>query len=192
MTDTRNIVDKYKNNDFLKWTEEMIKDDLKCTNFPYAVMMENFAGDFTLGSVIRSANAFGASRVFYYGEKKYNKRGTVGTHLYSDIIHLSSIGAVQELKKDYTFVGLEIGLPSCQSIYNYVWPRKPLIILGEEGRGISKEVLDLCDSLVYIPQYGSVRSVNAAVAGSIAMNDYLTKLHASQNESSETRRKTYF
>lgn len=181
MTDTRNIVDKYKNHNFLAWTEEMIKDDLKHTNFPYAVMMENFVGDFCLGSVIRSANAFGCSRIFYYGEKKYNKRGTVGTHLYSDIIHLSSIGAVQELKKDYTFVGLEIGLPSCQSIYNFVWPKKPLIILGEEGRGISQEVIELCEKLVFIPQYGSVRSVNAAVAGSIAMNDYLAKLEKSKN-----------
>jgi len=38
--------------------------------------------------------------------------------------------------------------------------------------GISDEILDICDDYVYIQQRGSVRSMNAAVAGSIAMNSF--------------------
>jgi tRNA G18 (ribose-2'-O)-methylase SpoU len=37
-------------------------------------------------------------------------------------------------------------------------------------------MLELCDKFVYIEQYGSVRSLNAAVASSIAMNDFVMKV----------------
>ena len=60
--------DKYKK--LTKWTTELIKDDLKKNAFPFAVLMENFMGDFNIGTVIRSANAFGASEVFYLGDDR--------------------------------------------------------------------------------------------------------------------------
>lgn len=174
--DTRNVVDKYKNTRFTKWTEELIREDIKKTQFPYAILMENFVGDFCISSLIRSANAFGASKVFYYGRKKFDKRGCVGAYIYTDVVHLETLDQVKVLKDQYFFVGLEISDKLvCKSIYDYQWYDNSLIILGEEGVGITPETLAICDELVYIPQYGSVRSLNAAVAGSVAMNDYICK-----------------
>jgi tRNA G18 (ribose-2'-O)-methylase SpoU len=173
MKSNYNVIDKYKL--LTKWTTELIKDDLKKNAFPFAVLMENFMGDFNIGTVIRSANAFGASEVFYLGRKKYDKRGTVGTHHYTDIKHLKDHNELVKLKEKYTFVAFENTVSNAVPVSKFEWPRIPLIILGEEGIGLTPDTLELCDNFVYIPQFGSVRSLNAAVAGSIAMNDYVSK-----------------
>lgn len=174
-SDNRNIVDKYKYDRLTKWSTELIKRDLQTNAFPFAVLMENFQGDFNLSSVLRSCNAMNGREMFYLGRKQYDRRGTVGTHHYTDIINIKNRDELLKLKSRYTFVALENSVPHAESIYDFVWPDNPLIILGEEGVGITPETLQLCDRCVFIPQYGSVRSMNAAVAGSIAMNDFVTK-----------------
>lgn len=173
-----NVTDKYKLDRLTKWTTELIKKDLQQKSFPFAVMMENLVGDFNLSSVLRSCNAMNGREMFYLGRKQYDRRGTVGTHHYTDIINLKDRENLIKLKDRYTFVALENSVPQAESIYNFVWPDNPLIIIGEEGVGITQETLALCDRYVFIPQFGSVRSMNAAVAGSIAMNDFLMKFHA--------------
>jgi tRNA G18 (ribose-2'-O)-methylase SpoU len=174
-TDTRNITDKYKHDRLTKWTTELIKKDLQQNSFPFAVMMENFVGDFNLSSVLRSCNAMNGREMFYLGRKQYDRRGTVGTHHYTDLINVKTREELLKLKERYTFVALENSVAQAEPIYDFVWPENPLIIIGEEGVGITPETLELCDRYVYIPQYGSVRSMNAAVAGSIAMNDFVAK-----------------
>ncbi len=173
--DNRNIADRYKHDRLVKWTTEMIKSDLQQKSFPFAVMMENFVGDFNLSSVLRSCNAMNGREMFYLGRKQYDRRGTVGTHHYTDLINVKTREELLKLKERYTFVALENSVAQAEAIYDFVWPENPLIIIGEEGVGITPETLALCDKFVFIPQYGSVRSLNAAVAGSIAMNDFIAK-----------------
>lgn len=176
-----NIIDKYKWDRVTKWTTELIREDLQKTAFPYAVLMENFAGDFNIGTVIRNANAFNAKKVYYLGNKRYDKRGTVGTHHYTNVNHIGTIEDLKKLKEEYTFVGIENTVPSALPLAKFEWPSNPLIILGEEGIGITPETLALCDSCVFISQWGSVRSLNAAVAGGIVMNDFITKYNVKNN-----------
>ena len=170
-----NITDKYKHDRLTKWTTELIKKDLKTSSFPCAVLMENFLGDFNIGTVIRNSNAFNVSEVYYLGMKRYDKRGTVGTYHYTDIIHLKHHEELEKLKEKYVLVGLENSVEGAVSMANFEWPDNSLIVVGEEGVGITKETLKLCDKFVFIPQYGSVRSLNAGVASGIAINDYVTK-----------------
>lgn len=175
LPDNRNIVDKYKYDRLTKWTTEMIKGDLQKSAFPCAVLMENLLGDFNLGSCLRSANAMNAREMFYLGNKKYDKRGTVGTHHYTEITHIPDAKKLIELKDKYVFIALENTVEEAQTLYDFEWPDNSLIIIGEEGVGITKETLSLCDKYVYIPQYGSVRSLNAASALSISLYDYVSK-----------------
>ena len=44
-----------------------------------------------------------------------------------------------------------------------------LVCVGSEGRGLSRELLDLCDGEVIIPMRGAAESLNAAVAAAILM-----------------------
>lgn len=174
--DNRNVKDLYK-----AWTEDLIREDLKKRSFNFAILMENFVGDFNIGSVLRSCNAFGGKEMYYYGRKHYDRRGTVGTHHYTSMIHVPTREALLELKNKYTFVALENTVAGAQPLSDFEWVDNPLIVVGEEGVGITNDMLELCDKFVYIPQYGSVRSLNAAVASSIAMNDFVTKTVVKEN-----------
>jgi len=157
-------------------SRDEIKYHCKSNSKPYAVMMAQVMGDFNFASVIRSANAFGSEKVFYFGKKRFDRRGTCGTHLYIDVEYLSTQEEIENLKKEYVFVALEnINRTHYLSDFSWKTDKKPLIIIGEEGTGIPKEVLSLCDFQVEIEQFGSVPSVNAAIAASIAMNDFVTK-----------------
>jgi tRNA G18 (ribose-2'-O)-methylase SpoU len=170
-----NVSDRYKNDRHIRWTVDLIKQDLQQKAFPYAVCMENFQGDFNLSSVIRGCNAFNGKEMFYLGKKDWDRRGTVGTHHYTSVNRLKTREDLLKLKDTYTFVALENSVPGAVKMDSFEWPENPLIIIGEEGVGITPETLELCDHFVYIPQFGSVRSLNAAVAGSIAMYDFTTK-----------------
>jgi tRNA (guanosine-2'-O-)-methyltransferase len=50
------------------------------------------------------------------------------------------------------------------------------MLFGEEGRGLSQEAIESADDIVYIPQLGSVRSLNLGTASGIAMYDYCSKM----------------
>lgn len=170
-----NVSDKYKFDRLTKWTKELIREDVQKNSFPYAVAMENWQGDFNLSSCLRAVNAMGGSEMYYLGNRHWDRRGAVGVQHYTEIKHLKNREELLRLKSKYVFVGLENTVDGAQSIYDYKWDKNSLIILGEEGVGITKETLELCDKFVYIPQYGSVRSMNAAAAASIALYDYTAK-----------------
>ena len=174
--DSRNIADKYKQDRLTKWTTELIREDLQKNCFPYAVVMENFAGDFNIGTVVRNANAFNARCVYYLGNKHWDRRGAVGTHNYTDVKRIKTREELSKLKEEYTFVGVENSVPAAMPLAEFKWPLNTLLIIGEEGVGITPETLALCDHYVYIPQFGSVRSLNAGVASGIVMNDLITKI----------------
>lgn len=166
-----NVIDEYKS-----LTVEQIKEEVAKKSLPFAVCMQHIQYDNNIAAVIRSANAFGARKVFYFGKKKYDKRAAAGVYNYTPVSFLDSIEALKDLKKDYTFVGLDnIPEKNPTSVSKFVWKPNTLMIVGSESMGLVPEVLDLCDHFVQIEQRGSVRSLNAATAASIAMYDYCSK-----------------
>lgn len=168
----RNVIDKYKD-----LPTEEIKKELQQTSFPAAALMSQVDGDFNFSCIIRSANSFNLSKVYYYGKKGYDRRGAVGCQNYIDVVFLSSLEEVAKLKDQYTFVGLENNISKSVPLDSFVWPKSSLFIIGEESRGLTDEpkIVELCDHLVEIKSFGSVRSLNAAVAASIAFYDYTSK-----------------
>jgi tRNA G18 (ribose-2'-O)-methylase SpoU len=174
---TRNIHDRYKES-----STEDIKKDLQSRAFPAAVLMSQLSGDFNIGSVIRSANFHNLSKVFYYGKRRYDKRGAAGVYNYTDVIYLESFDQVEELKSQYNFVALENNINrKIISIKDYQWIPNSLIIIGEENSGIEDNLLELCNDFIEIPSFGSVRSLNAASAATCAMYDYTSKIKIMNN-----------
>jgi tRNA G18 (ribose-2'-O)-methylase SpoU len=167
--DERNVRDEFKNIP----TEE-IKHILEERSFPYAVCFEQWQGDFNMSSGVRNANAFAAREVFYIGKKRWDRRGAVGTQNYTSVKHLDSLESLAKLKEKYVLIGLD-NVEGSGEMESFVWPDNSLMIFGEESIGITKEVIAICDKLISIKQYGSVRSLNASVASGIAMFDYVNK-----------------
>ena len=76
---------------------------------------------------------------------------------------------MEELKKsDVWIAGLE-NETDARDIYAAELEPPLAIVVGAEGHGLRRLVRESCDYLVRIPMQGSVGSLNAAVAGSIAL-----------------------
>jgi len=165
-----NVIDRFKS-----LSNEEIKADLKKNSFPYAVMCENILGDFNIATVIRNANAFGAREFFYVGNKKYDKRGACGTFYYIDVNWISDYKILLDLKEKYSFIGID-NVPGSISMndYKFEGSKPPMIIFGEEGCGLTPQMLEICDSIVHIEQFGSVRSLNVGTASGVIMNHVAT------------------
>lgn len=170
MTWDRNVADRFKDK-----TEDEIKAELKATAIPLAVCFENWINDFNMSGGIRNANAFNLKEVFYIGDKRWDRRGAVGVHNYTEVNWIPSLEEFAKLKDRYTIVGVD-NLPGAVSIRNTNWKSNTLIVFGEEGVGLTPAMQKLCDYMVEIPMYGTVRSFNCAVASGIIMNDFVDKM----------------
>lgn len=167
----RNVIDEYKD-----LSNEEIRSRVEVNRLPYAVLMTHINIDYNLGTVLRIGNCLGA-KVYYYGERRWDKRGALGVWHYSPITHLKSLDEVKALKEKYTFVALE-QTKSSVVLPKFTWPKNPLILLGEESCGLqgTPEILELAEHCIEIPQRGSVRSLNAGTAFAIAAYDFTSKL----------------
>ena len=183
---TRNVVDRYKN-----WSTDSIRRDLQRTANPFAVCMEHWQGDFNISTLIRNANAFNAKKVFYLGKKKWDRRGAVGSHHYINLEHIKAYEDLLALKSKYTFVAVDNNVSNVQKLNTFDWnklEKPPMMIFGEEGVGLSKEILNNSDYIIEVPQFGSVRSLNVGTCSGILMYDYVVKtgnskdLYVSQKE----------
>jgi tRNA G18 (ribose-2'-O)-methylase SpoU len=171
-----NVIDAFK-----PLTVEAIRARLEETAFPFAVCMENWIGDLNFGSLIRNANAFNAREIFYVGAKRFDRRGAQGTYHYKDVQFLQSIEDLKSLKRQYRFIGID-NIPGSVSLTKYAWFRNsgrdlpPLLIIGEEGCGLTTGMQYLCEEIVHIDMFGSVRSLNAATASGIIMHSVVSQI----------------
>ena len=177
--DNRNLIDHYK-----YWTDDAIRADLDDKRNNFSVVCCNIGNDFNIATVIRNANAFLAREVVIYGNKKYDRRGTVGTHHYTNFRHVKSIEnlstyveeVVSEFEGKVKLLGIDNVLEA-EDVNKYDFDPNThyIMIFGQEQIGVPENVLNMCDDLLYIPQYGSVRSINVGTASGIIMNNYCSK-----------------
>jgi tRNA G18 (ribose-2'-O)-methylase SpoU len=174
MKDRRNVSDFYKD-----WTKDSINAHLDVNRHKFGILCCNFNNDFNIATTIRNNNAFLAKEVFIYGHKKWDRRGAVGAHLYSRIHHLATEEDLGEIGNytwiDYTWIGID-NIEGAVPMDSFVWPKNTLMCFGQEQMGLPPEIIDRCQNVVYIKQYGSVRSLNVGTASGIAMYDYTSKL----------------
>ena len=127
---------------------------------------------------IRNANAFLAKECWIVGQRKWDKRGTVGTHHYNHLKYAQNLDTIylhEPEVRSARWVAID-NVPGAIPITSYQWDPETSMIFGEERRGLSPMALGMADDIVYIPQLGSVRSLNVGTASGIVMYDYVTKL----------------
>ena len=170
--DTRNVSDFYK-----YWTDEAIKADLDSKRNNFVVVVERVNGDFNFSNIVRNNIAFLGEKVIRCGVKRWDKRGAVGTNHYE---HVDYSESVVDTIEHYRSLGYRIvavdNVDGAKELNEYTWQQKSVMLFGEEGRGLSEEALSLSDDIVYIRQYGSVRSLNVGTASGIIMFDYCSKV----------------
>jgi tRNA G18 (ribose-2'-O)-methylase SpoU len=169
--DRRNVVDAYR-----YWTVEAIVADLDTRRHPFHVAVENFAHDLNIGSVVRTANAFLAAEVHIVGRRRWNRRGAMVTDRYVHVHHHPSVAelAAWALDEGLPLLGVD-NLPGAVPLETYDLPAACVLLLGQEGPGLSEAAHGACDVVLSIAQYGSTRSINAGAAGAVAMHAWVRR-----------------
>lgn len=166
----RNVTNKYEGQ-----TVAAIKEDLNQHRLPMVNICFNLTSDFNKSSIVRTNNAFLGDRVFLIGRKKFDRRGTVGTHHYENMYHETTFQPVWEQLKDegYTIYAVD-NIPEYnpRPVWEVDLPAKSAFVYGEEQTGLPLEAIKMCDDMLYIPQFGSVRSLNVGAAAAVMMGEY--------------------
>jgi tRNA G18 (ribose-2'-O)-methylase SpoU len=143
-----------------------------------SVGMINIRGDFNLSTMVRNANFFGFKSVHYVGKKKWDKRGSVGTHHYTPMYHHKDESSFILQCSNRTIIAIENNIPEyidkTFNLFEYEYNniREPIFLFGEENQGLSNTILDRADIILTIPSYGSVRSLNVGTTSGIVMGYY--------------------
>lgn len=158
------------------------------------VIAHNIRSTHNVGAIFRSSEGFGISKIILSGYTPYplidsDSRLPHISRKLTDQIHKTALGAEQivpfeyqavpdiaALKADgYTIVGLEQDERSVM-LPNYIPPAKLVLLLGEEVKGITDDMRDICDDLIEIPMVGKKESFNVSVATGIALYALTTSL----------------
>lgn len=145
--------------------------------FDFYLLIYNIQSKHNVGTLIRSASAFNCKKVLVLGSnKKVLKKffGSQGTVKKMDFVFFETIDAIRKFCKDNEIFicGVEIG-ESSVPINKQPFKGNTLFVLGNEGAGMNLKQKEMCDQLVYIPQYSNkTGSLNVAIAGSIIFHHF--------------------
>ncbi|MFV0463968.1 MAG: TrmH family RNA methyltransferase [Nostocoides sp.] len=169
--DQRNVIDRYR-----YWSVEAIVADLDTRRHTFHVAVENWEHDFNIGSVIRTANAFNAAAFHIVGRRRWNRRGAMVTDRYQHEHHHESAPALAKWARMHRLplVGID-NLPGSVPIESAALPRECVLVFGQEGPGLSPEMVAHCDRILHITQFGSTRSINAGAAAAIAIHTWIVQ-----------------
>ncbi len=145
------------------------------------LVLNNIRSVFNVGSIFRTAECAGVSKIYLVGvtpdpidrfgrARKDLAKVALGAEKKILWEHAMDIGAlIKKLKKDgFKIVALEQAEGSID--YKKFRPRFPLaLLLGEETRGLSKDILQKCDHVIEIPMMGDKESLNVSVAVGVAL-----------------------
>ncbi|MDY6011455.1 23S rRNA (guanosine(2251)-2'-O)-methyltransferase RlmB [Clostridium sp.] len=158
--------------------KDILEDAKQKNEAPFIIILDELEDPHNLGSIVRTAETCGVHGIII------PKRRNVGV---TPTVYKSSAGAIEhvkiakvtninntidELKEEGVWVyGADI--EGKEYSYEVDFSGPCALIIGSEGRGISKLTLKKCDKLVKIPMVGKINSLNASVAGGIMMYEVL-------------------
>ena len=151
--------------------KELIADSKK-SRYPTLLLLDGIEDPHNLGAILRSADAFGIDGVVMrrHGQVPINPtvyRTSAGAACYVKAAEVSSLSnAIRELK-DAGFWIVATDGEAKQEYYDVDYRLPVAIVVGSEGKGVSRLVLENSDFVVKIPMHGHVNSLNASVAAGI-------------------------
>lgn len=147
---------------------------------PFLLILDEITDPHNLGAIIRSAEAFGVHGIIIPKRRAVGVNATVvktsaGAVEHMRIAKVSNINnTIRDLKeRGLWIVGTDVNAEKSFEEVNYDFP--VAFVIGNEGKGVSKLVLQNCDFVVKIPMKGKINSLNASVAASILIYQVVSK-----------------
>jgi tRNA G18 (ribose-2'-O)-methylase SpoU len=149
---------------------------------PLVVLLDNVRSLWNVGSMFRTADACGVAELILTGITGCPPRDAISkTALGAEEAvawryRAEALEALRELEAEgWSPVALETGAGGTR-LDEIEWPGRTCLVVGNENRGVSPEVLDACERRVSIPMCGVKDSLNVAVAFGIAVHHAAERL----------------
>jgi len=145
------------------------------------VLLDNLRSTLNVGAIFRTANCAGIEHVYCCGTSptpshpKFTKSGLNSEQTIDWSYHRNALDVVSNSKRsDFEVISLEVTSNSASIFSNNLGrsTKSLLVVVGNEVSGIDPAILDLSDSIVYIPMLGSKDSLNVAIAAAISLYTY--------------------
>lgn len=141
---------------------------------PFFLILDTLQDPQNLGTLLRSAEAVGVHGIILPQRRTatvtpavVNASSGASEHLLVAQQNLAQ--AIEELKRaDVWVIGLDGG-PQSQPLGRLKLDMPIALVVGSEGEGMRRLVRESCDGLLRLPMQGQIESLNAAVAGSVAL-----------------------
>ncbi|WP_320067837.1 23S rRNA (guanosine(2251)-2'-O)-methyltransferase RlmB [Micromonospora sp. RTGN7] len=165
--------------------EDMVAASMEHTA-PLLVALDGVTDPRNLGAVIRSAAAFGAQGVFVperraAGITATAWRTSAGAAARVPVAQVTNLTRSLKACKDAGFMVVGLDADGDTDLYNLEAAVGPLVVVvGSEGRGLSRLVGETCDLTVSIPMISEVESLNASVAAAVALAE-VTRRRAAES-----------
>ena len=161
-----------------------IDDFKKQDKLPIVVVLDNVRSMHNIGSIFRTSDGFAIEGIYLCGitasppHREIEKTALGATQSIDWIYSPNIIETIKELKEEgYTIIAVEQAEDSV--MLNDFKPAntvKYALIFGNEVNGVSNEVMQLIDSCIEIPQFGTKHSFNIVVSAGIVLWDFFAKL----------------
>eukprot|EP00466_Bigelowiella_natans_P011143 jgi/Bigna1/53317/estExt_Genewise1Plus.C_180016 len=137
------------------------------------ILIYDVAKKKNIGTIIRSAVAFGVSKILVVGQYNYMMSVCSHHHINQFIYFEKLEEAVKHLKdSNFEILGCEI-CDSAKSVVSHPFRGNTAFMFGNEGSGMNAKALKACDRFIYIPQHGhGTASLNVSVAASIILHHF--------------------
>jgi len=150
---------------------------------PFVVVLDNIRSLNNIGSVFRTSDAFLIDHIYLCGitasppNKEIHKTALGATDSVDWSYAESTKEAVEELKKEgYHIVSIEQVEQSVSLLdFKIEANKKYAFIFGHEVKGVQQEIVDLSDTCVEIPQYGTKHSLNISVSAGVVLWEMFRK-----------------
>lgn len=147
---------------------------------PFFLILDEIEDPHNLGSILRTADAAGAHGVIIPKRRAVGLTATVakastGAIEYVPVVRVTNLArTMDELKKrGIWFAGTDA---KGETDYREASFDLPIgLVIGSEGKGMSRLIKEKCDFLLQVPMVGKVTSLNASVAASLLMYEVLRK-----------------
>lgn len=144
---------------------------------PFILMLDEIEDPHNLGALLRTVDAVGAHGIIIPKRRSVALTGTVAKTSSGAVEHVrvarvsNLVQTLQDLKKKGCWVsGAHMG---GKEAFKADLTGARVIVIGSEGKGISRLLRENCDDLISLPMRGKVSSLNASVAGSVILYEVL-------------------
>ncbi|MBQ7479878.1 MAG: 23S rRNA (guanosine(2251)-2'-O)-methyltransferase RlmB [Selenomonadaceae bacterium] len=154
--------------------EDLLKFAAERGEQPLLLLLDELEDPHNLGALMRTADAMGVHGILMPKRRSVPLNATVaktsaGAVEYVPVVRIGNIAQTLKALKEKGFWVAGADMEGKETCYEANLTGPLVLVVGSEGKGMSRLTKESCDFLVRIPMAGKINSLNASVAGSILM-----------------------